>query len=318
MGKGRVGYRWFRVARAIDRRHGFLVSCRAVEGIAWYLGASGLFSSDKPGAALVSSDSNPEELGFLAAALAHGIPRIFVSHAYPTPLSPPLDFDLSILEGEAALEARRRKGPVTGQIVLAGVEGESAPMAPRRFGRANPTVGIFTPKALSWSKLIEVVDDCRRHHRPARIVIRWHPSMLEPPRLASRLADLSGIDQFPGHVPLSEVARLCDWVVADENSNVHLPVMRLGIPTIPVRNLGIYPLSHADQYGFVANRVVFPSVASLAEVPPEAVVQFFEAGWAERFARYDASYLHAPDAVSAEVRRAIDTLIAGAAVARAS
>ena len=40
---------------------------------------------------------------------------------------------------------------------------------------------------------------------------------------------------------LPDVARRCDWVIADENSNVHLPVLKLGIPTVVVKGLGLYP-----------------------------------------------------------------------------
>src|SRR6185503_18005142 len=96
---------------------------------------------------------------------ARAIPSVFISHAYPTPLSPPLDFNLSILEGNAAVDARRQKGPVKGDVLLAGLEGESAPIDPRRFERPEPAIGIFPPKVLSWPTFAAIVDDCRRHFR---------------------------------------------------------------------------------------------------------------------------------------------------------
>jgi hypothetical protein len=150
----------------------------------------------------VSSDSHPEELGFASAARVLQIPRVFVSHAYPTPLSPPLDFSLSILEGEAAVRARMRKGPIKGAVLLAGMEGDSAPMDAHRFERPTPVIGLFPPKAFSWATLSGIIDDCRRHFRARQIVIRWHPSMLEPARLAHQLGDLSGIVESPGTAAL--------------------------------------------------------------------------------------------------------------------
>ena len=47
---------------------------------------------------------------------------------------------------------------------------------------------------------------------------------------------------------------------------MHLPVLKLGIPTIAVRNLGLYPESRSDLYGFVADGIVFPPLASIRDL----------------------------------------------------
>jgi hypothetical protein len=302
-----------RVVRAIDHRHGFLVSCRAAAAIGWYARSRMILADHRPGAVLVSSDSNPEEAGFVGAARALGIPQVFVAHAHPTPFSPPLDFSLSILEGEAAVHAHRLKGPLAGEVLLAGIEGDSAPLDPCRFEQANPVIGIFPPKALSWPTLAAIIDDCRRVFRARQIVIRWHPSMLEPPRLRHIVDDLSAIVETPATASLEEVARQCDWVVAADNSNVHLPVLKLGIPTVVVRGLGLYPESRSDLYGFVANGIVFPPVASLRDIRAEALRAFFSERWQDRFERYDASYLRPRAEIGIEVRRAVRALFDGSA-----
>jgi hypothetical protein len=295
----------FRICRILDRRYGFLVSSRAASVLAWYARSRQSLLAVRPEAILVSSDSNPEEAGLVAAAKGLGVPQVFVSHAYPTPFSPPLDFTLAILEGDAAVEARAEKGPIHGRVVLAGVEGESAPIDVGRLLRPQPAIGIFTPKAVSWETLRTLVDDCRQQFAARRILIRWHPSMLEPPRLAEWVPDLTGVEEFPGSLPLADVARECDWVIADENSNVHLPVLRLGIPTVVVRRLGIYPPTRTDQYGFAAHGVVYPPVERLRELRLADVQAFFDDCWVTRFRRYDAGYLREADALGGDVRRAI-------------
>ncbi len=307
--------RALRVVRAFDRRHPFLVSCRAVEAIAWYARSMIMLRQHRPGAVLVSGDSNPEEVGFIAAARVLGIPQVFVAHAYPTPFSPPLDFTLSILEGERAVEARRSKGPITGDVLLAGIEGESAPLDPRRIERPNPVIGIFPPKALSWTTLASIVDDCRAHFHARRIVIRWHPSMLEAPRLAQRLADLTGIVEYPGSAPFHEVARQCDWVIAADNSNVHLPLLKLGIPTVAVSGLGLYPKSRSDLYGFIEHGVVFPPIASVRDLRADEYAAFFSDCWVTRFKEYDASYLQPPGTIEKDVRIAIRRFLSDGASA---
>jgi hypothetical protein len=308
----RGAVRSLRIIRALDRKHGFLVACRSAAAIAWYARARAMFVTHRPGAVLVSSDSNPEEVGFTAAAAALAIPRVFVSHAYPTPFAPALNFSLSILEGEAAVRRRMRKGPITGEIVLAGVEGDSVPIDIARFERKRPVIGIFTPKAVSWPTLAEIIHDCRQAFSPRQIVIRWHPSRLDQARHIQSLGDLSGIDESAMSAALSDVARRCDWVIADENSNVHLPVLKLGIPTVVVKGLGLYPDTRSDMYGFAAAGVVFPAVKSIRDIRASAFTAFFQDGWADRFRQYDASYLRSQTEIGAEVRRAVWRLIDGA------
>jgi hypothetical protein len=297
-----------RIIRSIDGRYGFLVSCRAAGAIAWYARSKAILAADRPGAVLVSSDSHPEEAGFVSAARTLSIPQVFVAHAYPTPLSPPLDFTVSILEGEAAVDARRRKGAIRGRVLLAGIAGDSFPMDAHRFVRPNPIVGIFPPKALSWQTMAALVEECRSEFHARQIVIRWHPSMLETPHLARLLHDTRGIVESPRSGTVQEAALQCDWVVGDENSNVHLPVMKLGIPSIAVRHLGVYPESRSDQYGFIASGVVYPAVHSLREIDPEAFISFFSECWASRFAQHDASYFRSQDAIGSEVRQVVRAL----------
>jgi hypothetical protein len=170
-------------------------------------------------------------------------------------------------------------------------------------------IGIFAPKAISWPTLATVIDECRHAFGARQIVIRWHPSRLDQARHLHSLSDLSGIEESPMTAALPDVARQCDWVIADENSNVHLPVLKLGIPTVVVKGLGLYPESRSDMYGFAAAGVVFAPVRSLTDIRVSAFRAFFEEGWAGRFRQYDASYLRPHGEIRAEVRRAIWRLI---------
>jgi hypothetical protein len=129
--------------------------------------------------------------------------------------------------------------------------------------------------------------------------------MLEEPHLAHWVGDVSGIVETPRSATLTEVALLCDWVIADENSGVHLPVLKLGIPTIAVQRLGLYPRSRSDLYGFAADSIVFPPVASIRDVTLDALTAFFSDEWSSRFERFDASYLRPSHEIGDDVRRAI-------------
>jgi hypothetical protein len=297
-----------RIVRRIDRRHGFLVACRAAGTIAWYARGKAILRAAQPDAVVVSSDSNPEEVGFTAAARALAIPTIFISHAYPTPFSPPLQFSLSILGGEAEVDARRRRGTIAGEILLVGLEGESMPLDATQFERREPVIGVFAPKAVSWNTLAAVLGDCRTHFHARRVLIRWHPSMLEPPQLSHRVRDLSGVVETPRTAELAVVARQCDWVIADENSSVHLAVLKLGIPSIAVKQLGRYPETRTDMYGLVRDGIVPPALASIRDLRADALASFFSNGWVARFQRYDAAYARPRASIERDVRAAIQGL----------
>jgi hypothetical protein len=103
-------------------------------------------------------------------------------------------------------------------------------------------------------------------------------------------------------------------VIADENSSVHLPVLKLGIPSIAVRQLGRYPETRTDMYGLVRDGVVPPAVASIRDMRPDTLSAFFSNGWAARFQQYDASYARPQAAIEIEVRAAIQRLRHHAAI----
>ena len=59
-----------RLVHACDRRYGFLESCRAMEAVAWYTRSHGDAHGAPARCGACSGDSNPEEVGFIAAARA--------------------------------------------------------------------------------------------------------------------------------------------------------------------------------------------------------------------------------------------------------
>ena len=95
---------------------------------------------------------------------------------------------------------------------------------------------------------------------------------------------------------------------------MHLPLLKLGIPTVAVKGLGLYPRSRSDLYGFIEHGVVFPPLDSIRDLRAEEVSAFFSDRWIERFKEYDASYLQPPGAIESEVRRAIQQVLSTASV----
>ena len=301
----RVWLRILAVVHRLNRRHDFLVSCRTASAIFSYVRAVEILDKRKPSGVIVSSDSNPEPLAFTRAANGMGIPTIFMSHAYPTPVSPPLNFTLSILEGEAALQQYQSKGPVSGEVIFCGAEGTSKPMAAQMLPGKNPVIGIFASKVVCWPQFITLIEDCRSQFNPDKILIRWHPNMLGKSELSSKLDDAREVVETDPTLPLQEVANQCDWVIADENSNVNLGVLKAGIPILPMKEFSVLPESRSDLYGFVKNAILPNPVKTVRGVSLEQLAQFYSNDWAECFGRYDASYSESAELLAQQAHSAI-------------
>lgn len=295
-------WRYLRVVRRLCRRHEFLVACRAASALAAAMAAAGALRTAPVRAVLVSSDYNAEVVGLVHAAREAGRATIYVPHAPTQHLSPPLHFTLALLDGEAALAAYARKGPVRATCVFKGVAGEEAPLDLSGLARTSPTVGVFLPKEVEWEALRLCCEAIRRRFHPARLLLRCHPNAMEgpPPGLLS-----AGAEVCPARATLGEDARRCDWVVADENSSVPLGVLKAGVPAVVVAGLAVFPPGQRDLYGLAADRVV-PSV-SLDALDLRALDGFFREGWADRFRRHDASYGR-----GAEVRAAVRSAVLAA------
>lgn len=280
-----------RIVHRINQKYDFLVCCRVASLLGHYIHFREILTRERPKAVLVSSDSNPEEIGLCSVARSLLIPTIFVSHAYPTSVSPRLNFDLSILPGLAALDTYKKKGDVSGAVFLGGVEGESRPMQTSRLKRPAPVIGIFAPKVVNLAGLAEMIDCCQKQLAASQIIIRWHPSMIGKKILPDRLANSARVLEACNCATLYDVASLCDWVIADAGSNVHLELLKIGIPTLAVSAIGILRADQVDLYGFVTNNIVFPLVSALDEMTLERAANFYSGTWEDRFRRFDVGYL---------------------------
>ena len=316
--KGSLRFRdWRRVYRLVNRlngRHDFLVSCRTASAIFSYVRALEILYLHKSSAVIVSSDSNPEPLAFTRAAEGFGIPTIFMSHAYPTPVSPPLRFSLSILEGEAALQHYQSKGPVKGDVIFCGAEGASKPMDAQKLVTKSPIIGIFASKVVCWPQFISLIEDCRNQFNPKKILIRWHPNMLGRSKLSSKLENTKDILETDPTLELQDVSKQCDWVIADENSNVNLGVLKSGIPILPMKEFSVLPESRADLYGFVANEILPQPTKTVRTVCLDELARFYSNDWAQRFGHYDASYSEPTDLLADQARESIQRILSNSLV----
>lgn len=293
----------------INSRNSFLVSCRVAATLVSYVRARQVFLAGRVEALVVSSTSNPEEVAFAAAARALNVPSVFISHSYPTPESIPLDFSLSVLEGSAAVDAHRQNGPIRGGICLGSLSGPSAAMEPGRLLVREPVVGLFPPKIVDSVKLEEIVAECLDLLEARQVVIRWHPSTIDRPEPEAVRRFPDRVSESTDRESVGEVAAKCDWVIAGLDSNVHLDILRLGIPSIAVSGIRSIDGLRPDLYDFAKNGVVFPALDNLAALSIPEAVSFYSGDWHVRFRSYDASYMTPPSETVERVRSSYERLL---------
>lgn len=85
----------------------------------------------RPQAVVFANDHNDDARALLLACRAEGVPTAYVQHASVSTNFPPLGFDLSLLEGQDALDKYRQCGPVRGQAALVGMPKADAFLAQR-------------------------------------------------------------------------------------------------------------------------------------------------------------------------------------------
>ncbi len=96
----------------------------------------------RPAAVIFSNDHNDDTRSLLLACRAEGVPTAYVQHASVSANFPPLGFDLSLLEGQDALDKYRQCGPVHGRVELIGMPKADGYLARRNTAPAVRRVGL--------------------------------------------------------------------------------------------------------------------------------------------------------------------------------
>jgi hypothetical protein len=298
----------------------FLVACRVASALGYYLRLRPLLARSEARATLVSSDTNPYAMGLSYAARSLGLPTVYITHGHIPDGPPPLDFDLSILDGPAVLRVYEEMGPTRGAVVYNGAEGTFRPMDTGGLRRAaagrgaaggrNLRVGLFLSLMLDWDTIGAQVQALRALS-DAPVLVRLHPNrVVRPADFRERLGE--GVELSLGERVLLEDAERCD-VVFTGNSSCHLTLLKYGVPTVYTRGLDTVP---HDFYRFLSERIVL-EVDQPGGFDPGSTAAFYDdPEWAARFAFFDASYQRDQAALDRAVAEAIRGLLAPEGAAR--
>lgn len=304
----RATAKFFRIVGKIEKRRSFLATCRAASTMTYYLRAELHIAEELPKAVVVGSNYNPDAVGLAFAGRSHNVPVVYISHAVVTQRigTPPLQADLAILYGPAAVEAFRFHGPVRCRsFAYKGIEGESTLMKVPCPLLKDTTVGIFLTGLTDVDVLDHLIDCLSRSSLVSRIILRPHPAEVASPNMHNYPSTYAKVELSIGGVSRSASQR-CDFVIAGDSS-VHLEVLKTGVPSLYLDNLDDIP---RDSYGLLKFRIMY-EIENFDSIDWESVKSFFDSSWEERYRRFDSSYFRKEEDVRSEVRDAVYRLVSG-------
>jgi hypothetical protein len=206
----------------------------------------------RPRAVVFSNDHNDDTRSLLLACRAEGVPTAYVQHASVSANFPPLGFDLSLLEGQDALDKYRLCGPVQGQVELVGMPKADAYLARRNTAPAVRRVGIACNIHDPLPALTDTLVYLLRELPELTFTLRPHPSDgrdFEPlRRLLPALQWSSAREENVFEFLLRQ-----DALVAADTST-HLEATLLNVASIYYR-FGTNLLTN-DYYGYAARGLV--------------------------------------------------------------
>ena len=206
----------------------------------------------QPRAVVFSNDHNDDTRSLLLACRAEGVPTAYVQHASVSTNFPPLGFDLSLLEGQDALDKYRQCGPIAGQVELVGMPKADAYLGRRNTAPAVRRVGLACNIHDPLPALMETLAYLTRELPELTLTLRPHPSDGR---------DFGPLRQLlPGlHWSDARQENVFDFLLQQDalvaaDTSTHLEATMLNVASIYYR-FAANPLTD-DYYGYAARGLV--------------------------------------------------------------
>ncbi|MER2998772.1 hypothetical protein [Pontibacter populi] len=206
----------------------------------------------KPATIVFANDHNPDARAMLLAAKAAGIKTAYIQHASISPIFPPLQFDLNLLEGQDALDKYKLCGPVEGKVELIGMPKADAYVNYRNHKRKIKTIGIGCNLMDDISEVEKLLCQLTLDFPTINFILRPHPR--DTRSYSAITAISSNISISDGRTePTFDYLRRID-VQLSGNSGIHLEAVLLNVWSI-FYNMNTKENLH-DYYGFIAQGLV--------------------------------------------------------------
>nr|WP_255481103.1 hypothetical protein [Pontibacter sp. Tf4] len=206
----------------------------------------------KPAAIVFANDHNADARSMLLAAKAAGIKTIYIQHASVSPIFPPLQFDLNLLEGQDALQKYKICGPIEGKVELIGMPKADAFVPFRNRNQQIQTIGIGCNLMDDLGEIGKLIRQLSSDFPSIHFILRPHPRDKR---------DFNALSTIGTNISLSDSRTIVTFdylrqvdVQISGNSGIHLEAVLLNVWSIfynmnPTEKLD-------DYYGFIAHGLV--------------------------------------------------------------
>ena len=203
----------------------------------------------RPRAVVFANDHNDDSRALLLACRAEGVPTAYVQHASVSTNFPPLSFDLSLLEGQDALDKYQQCGPVRGRVELVGMPKADAFLSQRNTEPAVRRVAVACNLLDELPAVADTLAYLLRELPDLTFTLRPHPGDRRDFRpLRQALPPLRWSD--PHQENVFEFLQQHDALVAADTST-HLEATLLNVASVYYRFSPTPTL--ADYYGYAAH-----------------------------------------------------------------
>ncbi|MDO7886998.1 hypothetical protein [Hymenobacter cheonanensis] len=203
----------------------------------------------RPRAVVFANDHNDDARALLLACRAEGVPTAYVQHASVSTNFPPLGFDLSLLEGQDALDKYRQCGPVRGHVELVGMPKADAFLSQRNLTPRVRRVAVACNLLDELPAVADTLAYLLRELPELIFTLRPHPSdRRDFAALRQALPALQWSN--PQQENVFEFLQTHDALVAADTST-HLEATLLNVASLYYRFTPTASL--ADYYGYAAH-----------------------------------------------------------------
>ncbi|WP_266205819.1 hypothetical protein [Pontibacter kalidii] len=206
----------------------------------------------KPAAIVFANDHNADARAMLLAAKALGIKTVYIQHASVSPIFPPLEYDLNLLEGQDALDKYQLCGPIAGRVALVGMPKADAFVPYRNHNQSIERIGIGCNLMDDVTEVEKLVKALAKKLPQLSIILRPHP---RDKRNFSRLTSISSSISLSDSrtIPTFDYLRQIDVQISG-NSGIHLEAVLLNVWSIFYDFNPKHKLE--DYYGFVQHGLI--------------------------------------------------------------
>jgi hypothetical protein len=210
----------------------------------------------KPKAIVFANDHNADARAMLLAAKAADIKTVYIQHASISPIFPPLQFDLSLLEGQDSLDKYKLCGSVDGRLELVGMPKADAYVPFRNTNQAIKTIGIGCNLMDATAEIENLLRQLTTDFPQLSFILRPHP------RDTRNFKSIAGINP---NITISDGKKVATFdylqqldVQISGNSGIHLEAVLLNVWSI-FYNMNTEENLH-DYYGYIQHGLVDASM----------------------------------------------------------